>query len=410
MIKRLIFLVCVFCAGLAFRCGSGPLAGGATDSPNAIAGMIVDPDAAMASSGVKVYLYRDIARTTFADSVKLRDRAAALDSVITDSAGTYLFDGVYAGWYTIWAQMPGRSLVAYRSNIEVNDSDVILSPDTLGISVTITGVADIINGPRFTVFLAGTPFWSNVDTNGNFRIDMLPPDTFVMFTLIDYPADPTVRNIATADTVIAFGGGEIDVGKIAIETVESAVERVLYDDCEGAGANRGGVWWRLVTEPGVTVLATPVVVEEGRGGGMAATIAYRFGPEQTREALLGKNTQQHWKLPGMPENGLKQVQNLSAARGISFWIRGTGQQVKIRFHSAAVPGWNDLCSEYFAVNESWAYIELNFATDLAPTYQSPEPPTWEKASSAIDAIMFAVKESESGVSGQIWVDDIELLF
>jgi len=409
MISIRLFFGVIIAALSMLSCGTAPNAGGATDSPNAIAGVVIDLESGKPVVDVQMFLLRDIERDT--SKVELSDVGSVIpfDSTTTDSSGRYTFTTSHKGIFALLGKTSTHQKVVFIENIAVNEEDVTVAPASLTPAGAITGVVDLPEGPEHHAILVGTNYQAPIDANGKFTISGVPADTFLLWTVLTYP-DGKIFNFATFDSVVVIPGKTVNLDTLRITTVTHTSDTMTISDCDGTpGNSQGGVWWRSVSDSS-SYDKIPICVLGGRNGGKAATMAYSLGPNDNT-ATIGRNIGRAYRPVGHPSYGYKQVYNISAVRGLSFWIRAeSGDSVTVRFHSALIPNWNDLVAQPIALSDQWRHVVIETEQDLAHLFDITVPRTWNDVSRAMDAIMFHVKHNTPGESGRVWVDDVKLLF
>ncbi len=410
---RLLFLATLVSALLVYRCDmTAPNAGGATDSPNAIAGVVVDLASGEPVPGVRVLLLRDVAHDTTGVELTNAAAVAALDTTTTDSKGTYIFMTSQEGIFALFGKTPSAEHVFYGDSIVVHDEDVTRAPDTLTPAGSITGATRLPEGPDQYAVLVGTPFETSIGPDGRFVLAGIPAGTYQLWTVLTYETT-SVLGICTFDTVAVVSGQATSLDTLRIDTVHHGGDTLTIADLEeGSEDNRLGVWWPYLGETS-TRDTMPIKVPEGRNGGYAATVSYTLGPEDSG-ATIGKNTGQAFPPPGHDRSAgghFKQTVDLSSVRGMTFWIRAHGAtSVVVRFHSTLISDWNDLVTERIAISEEWTQVSFDTDVDLRHAFDTNEPRSWADAGRAVDALMFHVSHDTPGQAGQVWIDDVRLIF
>jgi len=159
---------------LCTRC-TGPTkpdhAGTATETENVV-GKLFQPDGKTPAAGVRVFIRP---KKTLADTsgTGLPKRMAAVDSVVTDTAGRFAFDTTLdTGTYVIEAASGNDAVLIDSVAVTSHDSTDSLPPDTLKPAGALKGVIGLSEGgdPRKVFMLAfGIDRFAHVNADGSFR-------------------------------------------------------------------------------------------------------------------------------------------------------------------------------------------------------------------------------------------------
>ncbi len=406
----------VFLLQLAFilviRCGSntGPTAGGATDSPNALAGAVLASETRTPVAGVTVHLFQDTKGDTSATIAEIPGSIEPADSTVTDSSGRYKFKIYHSGVYAILAQTPDLSKVLHLDGIVVDNKDVHLEPRELRPSATVRGYADLPDGPEYTVLIRGTPVRKMIPSTGDFILEGLYGETAEVWIVLSYPIS-NVKNIAALDTIALTAGDTALPDTFRIHPVLPVGDRLIIDngDDHRVSNSLGGVWWNNADSTARLHTLDVRDSTAGFNGTSCVKLEYTLGPDDTDGVMLGVNMGIHPRPPGFPK-GIKQARDLSAARALRFRARGTGQALRVWFHSGLVGNWNDLTYTHEHLEEDWQLITIDFAADLHHALPSQGSRGWNDVGRGIDAIIFSGAHDTPGESGAFFLDDVELLF
>lgn len=122
------------------------------------------------SSSIKVYIEKN--SDTGAGRSVLSFSNCAAD-------GTYSFENLEEGVYTVYATSSDSTEKAICRSISVNQNQTVELPDmTLTATGSISGKISVVDSPKqnlgFIVFIAGTSFMAATDSQGNFKISGVP--------------------------------------------------------------------------------------------------------------------------------------------------------------------------------------------------------------------------------------------
>jgi hypothetical protein len=206
VISGLFLAGCVF---LAIRC-SGPtkITGNSSQTPNAVVGILYQPDGITPAIGVKVHIRP---KASLADTSGLTKRLATLaatDSVVTDNAGRYAFDTtIDTGTYVIEAASGNNAVLIDSVAVKNKAATDSLPPDTLKPAGALKGVIRLSEGgdPRKVFILAfGIDRFARVNVDGSFKFQGLAEaayDLRLISSLDNYGVLDTVGvPVKSADT------------------------------------------------------------------------------------------------------------------------------------------------------------------------------------------------------------------
>ncbi len=412
MRRGIVVFLLQFSLGLIVGCGSntGPTAGGATDSPNALAGVLLDRNTGSPQQGVTVRLFKDIESDTAGVVSLTPGTIEPLDSSLTDSAGRYHFQITQRGVYAILAQTPNRTGVLHIDGIVVEENDVTLEPRKLKRSAAVRGQTTLPNGPRYTAVVQGTPIRKEVLPESEFILDGLYGDTAIVWVVLYYEHSG-VTNVAALDTVVLVPGETVSVDTLSVRPVVPRSGRRLSEDgaAHFVGAELGGVWWYTKDS---SAQNQPIHFRDstaGYNGSGGVKLEYALAPEDSVGATLGVNMGSHFRPAGMPR-GIKQIRDLSAVKSFRFRVRGTGSTLRIWFHSGLTGSWNDLVFTYTGLKEEWQLVTINLRNDLSQAFPTDDPRSWDDLARGLDAIMFSTRHESPREKAAIYLDDLELIY
>jgi hypothetical protein len=172
----LISVCFLFCL---VSCSPNKVSGNGSQTPNAVVGVLYQPDGHTPAVGVRVHIRpkKTLADTSGTGLPKRTATLAATDSVVTDSVGRYAFDSTLdTGTYVVEAAS-GNNTVLIDSVAVLNKSATdTLAPDTLKPAGALKGVIKLSeNGdPRKVFVLAfGIDRFAHVNLDGSFKFSNL---------------------------------------------------------------------------------------------------------------------------------------------------------------------------------------------------------------------------------------------
>ena len=194
-------------AGLLFMvvyCGNSPTAGNGSQTPNAISGILYNPNGSRAANAKVRAIPVDHNPIS-----KIENRITVIDSTFTNDSGEYSFDSLPEGYYNIFGQ--GNSGLSYNDSFFVFvDTLNVFPDDTLEKSGTLRGVVRLQPGDdsRTVIILVfGTFTWTApIDSIGNFSLSNMAGGTYnvrFLTTLDDYsPLDTNLTVRAGMDDTL----------------------------------------------------------------------------------------------------------------------------------------------------------------------------------------------------------------
>jgi hypothetical protein len=172
-------ICCLLLAGcglLATRCSSPTkIAGNSSQTPNAVVGILYQPDGKTPATGVRVHIrpQKTLADTFGTGLSKRLAVLAATDSVVTDSAGRYAFDTTLdTGTYVVEAASGNNAVLIDSVTVKNKAATDTLAPDTLKPAGALKGVIKLSEGgdPRKVFVLAfGIDRFAKVNADGSFK-------------------------------------------------------------------------------------------------------------------------------------------------------------------------------------------------------------------------------------------------
>lgn len=172
-ISIVAILLSLDCSHLTQTTGNGSGTG------NAVVGILYQSDGITPAAGVRVHIRprKSLADTSGAGLTKRLALLAALDSVVTDSAGRYAFDTTLdTGTYVITSASGNNAVLIDSVAVKNKAATDSLAPDTLKPAGALKGVIKLSEGgdPRKVFILAfGIDRFARVNTDGSFKFSGL---------------------------------------------------------------------------------------------------------------------------------------------------------------------------------------------------------------------------------------------
>jgi hypothetical protein len=212
MNTRIIKIGCLLFAGIStlFLCTTSDpvqMVGNSSQTPNALVGMLYEPDGKTPAQGVKVQIR---SRNTLALSSGIDSTSGSNDtaSTLTNSSGWFSFDtSLTAGVYVIEALSGGNALFIDSIQIAKGALTDTLPAGTLKPAGAIRGRVELVGGgdPSYVYVLAfGIDRFSDVNHDGGFVLPSLAEgkyDLRLITGLLDYtPLDTLNIEVFSAET------------------------------------------------------------------------------------------------------------------------------------------------------------------------------------------------------------------
>jgi len=411
--KNNIILLCgIICTLLFGHCSNlDPVSGGATDSPNAIAGIIYNPESTRPMINIPVYLHPDYPNKS-SEQLTTAENQLILDSTITDSSGAFTFILERNGTYALRAISAENALAVYLNGLQIDTNDTFLGELVLKPTGSIEGYLDLPSGPHYMISLSTLPCYAPIDSGNHFFLDNIPLGTQEYY-IISYFNQSTVKNIAVIDTVSINPGNNVITDTLQIKQILPTSEnRMLLDnfyDSMGIN-NENGLFWRM--NSGAVIFNNDQYINDTLGISNSPCLwaDYTLAPTKKSEIIYGMNFGFHNQWYANPA-GLKEMKDLHTARFLQFKIKGSGQYLQITIHSGLISNWNDLSFKMNTpLTTEWQTVTIDLENDLAQKNETANPFTWQEAGRGMDAVFFIAAHDSAGASGTLLIDDIELLY
>ncbi|HUI92450.1 MAG TPA: hypothetical protein VLX68_09415 [Chitinivibrionales bacterium] len=235
MKRILLALVTVFLAS----CGTNPIVtdGGSATDVGCLKGNIVKSDNTPAGRTLVL-----LVPSAFNPVTGIKDSAIASDT--TDTAGSYFFNGVKTGRYSVQAlQLDDHSrLLVTGQQVLKNDTATVKTAALSAPGAAIVFIADTLRAGPGHVYIPGTTF-SIVADSSIVIIDSLPAALMPLFVYASDAAPGAPRNIA--GNVLVTSG----------DTAISATYRVLYVNKADTLNNRDSLFLRRLAGRGIAMIS-----------------------------------------------------------------------------------------------------------------------------------------------------------
>lgn len=387
------FLTFVFC--------NGPELAGGTNLPNQVVGKIISSDNAGAKN-IRVALVK---YASDAEEIK------TVDITRTDSSGRYSFSGMDTGVYLIEALADDSSSVALRKGVKVSDT---LTPDlcdTLKKSGSLSAVVKAALPPNSLCFgwIYSTPYTVPVDPSGNLDFKVVPPGSHKVLVIArTLPSAPAGVVISQTETQVTEGSNvQVDTLRVHSPSPSSGV--LLIDDFNAGSIHNhlGHGWWTFndVQDGGNSVIEpfgslNGFFAEPGAGDtGKCAHISFTFGSASSgpRHVGCGFRFAQFGAHTGTAD--------ISGAKRLELAAKGYGTNASVRLRADLLD--IELHLEMDLLSAEWK--EYSFDLDSAAAAYSPDL-TWSEMGRFINELLILNTSDIPNVSGELWVDDIQLIY
>lgn len=392
-------------------------------------GCSTDPDIAGTSSGgegktVAGRLVDDKGAAVAAAAVVLRGATDwdgesidgdTVDADITDRDGRYAFTGVGPGTYTILGRTRDTSLVSLLSSVEVTDKDLQLPPDTMARPVSIGGTARLPLEHRMYVTLIGTPYRTVVRPDSSFVISNIRPGAYELWVIAENAYDPSRRVIVCVHDMDLGSGQDTVFNDIALRRLHTGSGPVIVG--AGTSCDRrnevGGNWWVMDdSQSGGTSTTVPdrdaeVIDSSGRSEiGCAAHVAFTFGAGSRWVPYIGVGT--HF---GTPHRGLLATADLREADSLTFRMKGTGANWRLRAEVLSMLSYNgDIRITVDPIPTVWTRYAIDFDSDRVGGFEPDDYRAWDRLAAYATHVLFQAVSDTGSNSGELWIDDVTLWY
>ncbi len=391
------------------RCSGSPVQVSGGSGSETVVGVLRD-SAGLGVGGacVRLYRYREV------PSAESRH---AVDSTTTDTGGRFVFEDVGAGAYQIDALNDELGLYAFIPEVVVEESTVVTLPArTMARPSSLSGWVAPQSPLEVAVVVARSPYVAVADSQGSYSFAGLPAGTHTIVALVRNPTAPS-RVIVLDTQAVTLETGQASAADSVRHTPlgagQSAVLLDDVDDCDEYTA-LGGYWWSLDDkELGGTTVVTPAASEDlpvapGRGGtGCALRIAYTFGT----------GTQAWYPRAGIGAHfgkmlGVRRAVDLTNARRLTFWAKGTADNLWVTLESTLDAGGAYCEGEFGALSATgWTQYTVNLDSSIVDPGNPDPVESWPVLRRFVTRLTIRTLDGDgSGGSGEIWIDDLEFHF
>lgn len=390
------------------RCTSNPArtaeGGGGTET---VIGRLVDTEGKGVSEAA-VRLYED-------RSVPAPGNRGLIDSTSSDPDGAFMFEDVARGSYQIDAESRARSLRAIIRDVNVADAPVSLAAQTVSSAGSLTGWVEPQAPLEVSVGVAQSPYSAEIDAEGHFAFQNLPPRSHTLVVIVNRPGHPDVRLALDSQTVRVLSGRAAVADSMRYDTPDSGRLPLVFDDfddCDGYNA-LGGLWRTYDdSDLGGTTIVTPIEGDEmtispGRGGdGCALGVSY----------TLGETVSRWYPRAGMGCHfgtifGLPRAVDFSKVRRVTFYAGGTAPN--LYFSVLSTLDWDTHAEGRCEglIDSGWTHYSVDLDSDVIGSLITDSTASWPTMRRFVSRITARTLDKEgAGGSGKILIDDIEIHF
>ncbi len=402
---RLIFPITIGLF-LLTHCGrSIQSAGGSSTAGNGIVAGMIRSTEGRPVTGASLYLYATTGELS---------AATAADSTLSDVNGSYTFNNVAPGTYSVFAKMRETVDVTALSKVEVLvDDEVEVEPMVLTKSTTVSGSLGFDVDSSWTVFVAvrGTPLTDTLEDLATFAIPDVPSGRYSLVLFAYTPISGDINCIA-ADTIeIVDGTQESPVILSRLSVLKNDKDTLLldtFDDGNELLLNQRTTWWQYsdnATEPydATAVTAEFAATPGWDGSGSCAHLTVTYDPDNSG-AYAGFGC--------MVDNEVLSYHNLFTMEQlleIRFRIRGTPVECDIVLFSPAFNAYNTI-QVLDSVPEEWTQVVIH-VPEAVDGMDEAGKDRWNTTGKWIEQITFNFfKRDAATKQAEFFIDDIIFIF
>lgn len=141
------------------------------------------------------------------------------------------------------------------------------------------------------------------------------------------------------------------------------------------------------------------------GIGCAAHVSFSFGDSAPWKPWVGIGT--NW---GGRAYDIPYCVDLSGAATLSFRMKGSGSGWYLRAEVQSALVDNKLQLTVDTIPADWTLYTIDFTRDIVADYPVDDPRNWDRARRYVTNVFFQAISEQSGNTGDLWVDDIELTY
>lgn len=396
---RLVLILII--AGTFILCTKNNDIAGGTNLPNQVAGVIYLPDGNRAD-GIQVSLIRD------------NDTVIKIKTVhvtTTDDSGHFCFSDIDTGRYMVECITPDSGSVFLQSNLQVEDTTLLNLNDTMRISGTIV-TKTLSTLPRDLpgfVWIENTPYLKEFTGNDTIIFKCLPPgEHTLIFTSVNYVL--STGSALACSSLVVPSGGTVTIDTLSTFTPEPQNGSVIIDDFNANLARHylGQGWWIFndskdgglsIVEPYKTLVG--FLTEPGSGdSGQCAHIKFTFGsnggPYHVGCGFYFRTSK-----------GIINSADISAARQLHLKLKGFGTNVQVGLFSHLLP--YRLRFSIDTLDTTWTDYSVDLdSVALTGGLEEAHGITWSELGKYINEIIILATSPEPDISGELWIDDMEL--
>jgi hypothetical protein len=410
-------ILAVAFAVLLATCGADRLVGGASEAEGmTIAGTLID---ARQKPVVNAQVVLHQAREVTVPS----QRSSVIDSTRTDRHGAFRFGDVPHGDYQVAARSMDGASSALAPVAMVDTQGVILPALTMKGTATITGAPGCVSPTTgFDAFVSvhNTPYGAPVRSDGSFSLDGVAVDSGTLLLVVADRQDPSRQVVAAQLTLRPQAGHPIVLDSLPLNRLEQSGPSVTeeFDHCTRTSMfDSNAIWWRLVDVNGTEVFppdnnSDDLMDSPGYGeNGCAAHITFTMGPDTAYEKwypYCGIGTEFLGKVGSIPVSI-----DLSSVAAISYRVKGTapGATLRVRAVSHLEVVSNFVGHELDSIPAEWTQYTIDFTDDVFNAdYDKSHRFHWQNLRQFATKITFQVVGRKPGIRGELWIDDVRIVF
>jgi hypothetical protein len=271
----------------------------------------------------------------------------------------------------------------------------------------ITGTVQALAGTPTELYLAGSTYRSQVDSNGSFIFGQVAAGSFALIACVN--DNGLIKQVLTQSLDV------VPDSVITLPNVQPSLERVLVDDFTlGFGqtdlgrALGDGLWYTAndKVDKGNSTITAAAVSDSQAYSGSSLRVEY----------VLGNKATDPWTVAGFDIGTSLQgaVYDFSSVKEISFWAKGKGS-VNVTLLSKTIRTlYADSAQFYYPLQlpSTWTHITIPVDSLRLPDNAPPALATytWQQVAGEMQTIDFTVESpySQAGDTVELWLDDIYL--
>lgn len=399
-------ILTIMLSALLTHCGKSiQSAGGSSTAGNGIVAGTVRSTEGQAVANASVYLYGTTGELA-ADT--------ATDSTRSDINGSYAFNDVVPGTYTVLAKINSTVNLTAVSDVNVlKDEEVEVESMILTKSTKVSGTPGFDIEDSWTVFAAirGTPLRDTLEDDLTFMITDVPSGRYslVLFAYTSVSGDVNCIAVDSLDIIDGTLKNPLQLNRLAVTGVdEDTLILDTFDDGNELLLNNRTTWWQYTggdSDPyDATTVTTDFAETTGWNGiGSCAHVTASYDPENSN-AYVGFGC--------MIDNEVLSYHNLFTMEQLSeirLRIRGTPVECSVVLYSPAYNTYN-IVHVLDTVPDEWTEVVINISAAI-DGMDEVDRERWYTTRYWIEQITFNFYKHEQEVDqAQFFIDDILFVF